>query len=123
MEQDLAIQFQILLKFIDANLIIIAVVLYLLGDWIKVFLKKYDKENFIPLLLWGVGSLMVFGWVVLYTQDKAFNAGTIVYCIVQGALASGLAVNANQMYIQIAKYYKIGKYSTKDDTTKDANNV
>ena len=78
------------MQFIQDNFMLIAIVLYILGVWIKA-VKKIPDE-FIPFILLAIGEVFAL-WI------GGFNAGSVM----QGVLVTGLSVLANQGLKQAVK--------------------
>lgn len=90
-----------LLEFLDSEVVIIAVFLYILGMWVKSVVTEL-YTHYIPFMLWFIGSIMVL-ICTLYTGGSGFNGYVLIQAIIQGAIASALAVNGSQMVIQLKK--------------------
>ncbi|AYE35324.1 phage holin family protein [Clostridium septicum] len=89
-----------LLKFIPENLIILIVVIYVLG----VFLKKLEgvKDKYITLILMFFGITFAILLNIVNGQYKVLF-DVIVNGILQGILCWGVAVGINQTSKQISK--------------------
>lgn len=94
-------QIELILKYLSVDLIVIAIVLYLIGMYIKPILPV---NNFLPLILMCIGTVLVLVYKVYYLEELTLSIGAIVYSFIQGALASGLAVLAHQSSKQISEY-------------------
>lgn len=82
-------------QYINAELLVLIPVLYAIGFGLKKIPKI--KDEFIPLILGGVGIALS----VLYIHT--FTAAGIFTAIVQGILCAAAAVYANQIYKQSKK--------------------
>ncbi|WLF70493.1 phage holin family protein [Clostridium septicum] len=89
-----------LLKFIPENLIILIVVIYVLG----VFLKKLEgvKDKYITIILMFFGITFAILLNIVNGQYKVLF-DVIVNGILQGILCWGVAVGINQTSKQISK--------------------
>lgn len=91
-----------ILEFIKPELVVLAVVLYLVGVALK---KSAVKDKFIPLVL-GVVSVVLATLYVVATSDLSTpqNVALAVFCsITQGVLCAGASVYINQLIKQIKK--------------------
>lgn len=92
-----------ILSYVKPELLIVAVVLYFVGMWIKQ--TEYIKDKYIPLLLGIVGIVLAAVWVlatsvIVSGQDVALAVFT---SIVQGVLLAGLSTYVNQVFKQLNK--------------------
>lgn len=93
---------QIILEFVKPELLVLAVVLYIVGVTLK---KTKFKDKFIPLLLMGVGIILATAYV-LATSDLGTTREIVLAVftgIVQGVLVAALSTEANQIYKQLTK--------------------
>ena len=91
-----------ILEFIKPELVVLAVVLYLVGLALK---KSAVKDKFIPLIL-GVVSVVLATLYVMATSDLSTpqNVALAVFCaITQGVLCAGASVYVNQLIKQTKK--------------------
>ena len=89
--------------FIKPELLVVAVMLYVLGMLFKS--AGFIKDKFIPLLLGVTGIVVAFAWVVGVTPVKTPQDWcTAVFTgIVQGILCAGAAVYSDQLVKQLKK--------------------
>ncbi|WP_294373561.1 phage holin family protein [uncultured Clostridium sp.] len=89
-----------LLNFIPENLMILIVVIYVVG----IFLKKTDKvkDNYITIILMIFGITFAILLDVINSQYKV-ALDVIVNGILQGILCWGVAVGVNQTAKQLGK--------------------
>lgn len=92
-----------LINYVRPELIIVAVVLYFLGIWLK--RAAFFKDKYIPLALGLIGIAICGIWILAMTsfsnsQDIAIAVFT---AIVQGILVAGLSTYANQFIKQLKK--------------------
>jgi len=89
--------------FIKPELLVVAVMLYVLGMIFKS--ASFIKDKFIPLLLGVTGIVLAFVWIVGSTEIKTLQDWlTAVYTgVVQGILCAGAAVYAHQTVKQLGK--------------------
>lgn len=92
-----------IINYVKPELIVVAVVLYFLGMWLKT--TQAVKDKYIPLILGGIGIVLCAIWVLatctLSTgQDIAMAVFT---SIVQGVLVAGLSTYVNQSIKQLRK--------------------
>ncbi len=89
--------------YIDPNLLVLAVALYIAGEMIKS--SKVIKNKYLPILLGVVGIIVSGVWVCstydINTYKDVF--GAIFTSVVQGAMTAGLAVYGNQVMKQLTK--------------------
>lgn len=92
-----------IMNYVKPELIIVAIVLYFFGMWLKQ--AAFVKDKYIPLIL-GIMGIVVCGiWVLATvsfstTQDIAL---AIFTAIVQGILVAGLSNYVNQIIKQAGK--------------------
>lgn len=92
-----------IMNYVKPELIIVAVVLYFLGMWIKQ--SQAIKDKYIPLVNGAVG-IVLCGVYVLATTD--YNTGqeiamAVFTAITQGILVAGLSTYVNQIIKQTGK--------------------
>ena len=92
-----------IMNYVKPELVVVALVLYFIGTW----LKKADaiKDKYIPMILGGIGIVLCAIWVFANTsignsQEVALATFT---AIVQGILVAGLSTYADQIMKQIGK--------------------
>ena len=89
--------------YVKPELLVVAVVLYFVGAWLKQ--SETVKDKYIPLILGGVG-ILVCGIYVFATcsyntaQDIAMAVFT---SMTQGVLVAGLSTYVNQLIKQLEK--------------------
>ena len=92
-----------LTNYVKPELLVLAVVLYFIGAWLKQ--AKTVKDKYIPLILGAVGVVLCAIWVfatcpIGSMQDIAMAVFT---AIVQGILVAGLSTYVNQVIKQTQK--------------------
>lgn len=92
-----------IMNYVKPELVVVALVLYFIGAW----LKKADaiKDKYIPMILGVIGIVLCAIWVFANTsignsQEVALATFT---AIVQGILVAGLSTYADQIMKQIGK--------------------
>lgn len=86
-------------EYIQAELMILIPVLYLIGAGLKKANTVLDK--YIPIILGVIGvglSMLYFG-----LENIAYNGNSIFTAITQGILCAGASTYANQIYKQMRK--------------------
>ena len=90
-----------IMSYVKPELIVVAVVLYIIG----VGIKKMDviKDKYIPCILGVLGILLCAIWVMANTSIGAVPEMlmAVFTSIVQGVLVAGLSVYGNQLIKQI----------------------
>ena len=94
---------KIILNYVKPELVVLAVVLYLVGLALKKTQKVKDK--LIPLILGIAGVLLALIWVLATSElDGVQQIMLAVFtAIVQGVLVAGLSTYANQIVKQASK--------------------
>lgn len=92
-----------IMNYIKPELIVVAVVLYFIGMWLKK--AQAVKDKYIPLILGGIGIVLCAIWVLATStigtgQDIAMAVFT---AIVQGILVAGVSTYINQIVKQSQK--------------------
>ncbi len=92
-----------IMNYIKPELIVVAVVLYFAGMWLKK--AQAVKDKYIPLILGGIGIILCAIWVFATStigtgQDIAMAVFT---AIVQGILVAGVSTYINQIVKQAGK--------------------
>lgn len=95
--------YDLVVQYVKPELVVLSFVLYFVG----VALKKiqYINDNFIPLILGGIGVLLSLLWVI-GTSELVSNQAiciAIFTAIVQGVLVAGLSTYVNQLIKQLGK--------------------
>ena len=80
-----------IMDYIKPGLIVVAIILYFIGIWLKQSTLLPDK--FIPLVVGFIGIVICGIWVV----------ATSTFITVQGILVAGLSTYVNQIIKQINK--------------------
>lgn len=90
-----------IMSYVKPELIVVAVVLYIIG----VGIKKMDviKDKYIPCILGVLGILLCAIWVIANTSIGTVQEMlmAVFTSIVQGVLVAGLSVYGNQLIKQI----------------------
>lgn len=90
-----------IMSYVKPELIVVAVVLYIIG----VGIKKMDviKDKYIPCILGVLGILLCAIWVMENTSIGTVSEMlmAVFTSIVQGVLVAGLSVYGNQLIKQI----------------------
>lgn len=101
---------ELILQFIKPELVIVVVVLYILGMFLK---NSNVKDELIPLVIGIVSIAISTLWVLSTSTITGFQEGcaALMTAIVQGILCAGGAVFSNQLFKQLGK--------TKEDSTDE----
>lgn len=92
-----------IMNYVKPELIVVAIVLYFLGMWLKQ--AAFIKDKYIPLVL-GIVGIFVCGIWVMATASFATGqdiASAIFASITQGILVAGLSTYVNQIFKQLNK--------------------
>ncbi|WP_367567194.1 phage holin family protein [Lacrimispora sp.] len=92
-----------IMNYVKPELIVVAVVLYFLGVWIKQ--SQAVKDKYIPLVN-GAAGVVLCGVYVLATTDYRNGqeiAMAVFTAITQGILVAGLSTYVNQIVKQTGK--------------------
>ena len=92
-----------ILNYVKPELLVVAIVLYFIGMWIKQ--SEAIKNKYIPLIL-GVVSIFICGIWVMATSSFATAqdfAMAIFSAITQGILVAGLSTYVDQFVKQLKK--------------------
>lgn len=87
------------LEFIYPELATLIPLLYIVGMILKD--AAFVHDNYIPLILGGVGIVVAICYVC--GSASAFNLPAIATAVTQGILCAGVAVYGNQVFKQIKK--------------------
>lgn len=92
-----------IMNYVKPELIVVAIVLYIIGMGIKK--AKYIDDKYIPLILGVIGIVLAAIWVFANvslnsTQDILM---AIFTSVVQGILVAGLSTYVNQLIKQAKK--------------------
>lgn len=93
---------EIIQNYIKPELIVLAVVLYFLGVWLK---KSSMQDKYIPLVLGAVGIVLASLWVFANSPLETWQNIVIATftSIIQGILTAAVSVYGNQVYKQLTK--------------------
>lgn len=92
-----------ILTYVKPELLIVAIVLYFIGMWIKQ--SEAIRNKYIPLIL-GILSIFICGIWVMATSNFATVqdvAMAIFSAVTQGILVAGLSTYADQFIKQLKK--------------------
>lgn len=92
-----------ILNYVKPELVVVAIVLYFIGMWLKQSQTVADK--YIPIIL-GVIGIVICGIYVIATCSLSGvqNIAMAVFtAIVQGILVAGLSTYVNQIIKQVSK--------------------
>lgn len=92
-----------IMNYVKPELVVVAIVLYFIGMWLKQ--AAFIKDKYIPLVL-GIVGIFVCGIWVMATASFATAqdiALAIFTAIVQGILVAGLSTYVNQIIKQLNK--------------------
>lgn len=94
---------ELLMNYVKPELVIVAIVLYFIGIWIKGSESIADK--WIPLILGITGIAICAIWVMATTPIGSGQAllMAIFTAIIQGILVAALSTYVNQLIKQAAK--------------------
>lgn len=94
---------ELLMNYVKPELVIVAIVLYFIGIWIKGSESIADK--WIPLILGITGIAICAIWVMATTPIGSGQAllMAIFTAIIQGILVAALSTYVNQLVKQAAK--------------------
>ena len=87
------------LDFIRPELLILVPLLYVVGMMLKQ--AEFVRDNYIPLILGGVGVLIAICYVC--GDTAMFSLTAIATAVTQGILCAGVAVYGNQVFKQFTK--------------------
>lgn len=91
------------MEYVKPELIVVAIVLYIVGTGIKK--AESVKDKYIPYILGAIGIVLCAIWVLanssLGTTQEVLMA--IFTSIVQGILVAGLSTYVNQLIKQVNK--------------------
>lgn len=92
-----------IMEYVKPELIVVAIVLYIVGTGIKK--AESVKDKYIPYILGAIGIVLCAIWVLanssLGTTQEVLMA--IFTSIVQGILVAGLSTYVNQLIKQVNK--------------------
>ena len=90
-------------NYVKPELMIVAIVLYFLGMWLKQ--AAFLKDKYIPLALGAIGIFICGLWVASvhpFEDAQAAFAGVFA-AVTQGILVAGLSTYVNQIIKQLNK--------------------
>lgn len=92
-----------ILNYVKPELLIVAIVLYFIGMWLKQ--AAFIKDKYIPLVIGIVGIFVCAIWV---SATSTFSTGqdiamVVFAAITQGILVAGLSTYVNQIFKQLNK--------------------
>ena len=92
-----------IVQYIKPELLIVSVILYFIGIWLKQ--AQTVKDKYIPLILGGLGIILCAIWVLatstIGTEQEIAMA--VFTAIVQGILVAGVSTYINQIVKQSQK--------------------
>ena len=88
-----------IMEYIKPEMLVIAVLLYVIGMMVKQ--AQFINDKYIPLILGVIGILVAVCWVA--GDSGTFGLTGFMTAAVQGVLCAGLAVYGNQTIKQLAK--------------------
>ncbi len=95
--------FTLLKEFLKPELIVVAIVLYFIGNWLKAL--KSIKDEYIPIILGVLGivvaAIYVFATTTVASTQEIFLA--IFVAVTQGVLCAGASVYVDQLLKQAQK--------------------
>lgn len=92
-----------IMNYVKPELIVVAVVLYFIGMWLKKAETVADK--YIPMILGAIGIVLCAVWVLATCPfDTGQNIAMAIFtAIIQGILVAGLSTYVNQIIKQSQK--------------------
>ena len=92
-----------IMNYVKPELIVVAIVLYFIGIWLKY--SKTIKDKYIPLILGLTGIILCAFWIVATSPLSTMQeiAMAMFTAIVQGILGAGLSTYVNQIVKQANK--------------------
>ena len=90
-------------NYVSPELMIVAIVLYCLGLWLKQ--AAFLKDKYIPLALGAIGIFICGLWVASVHQFEDAQAAFagVFAAVTQGILVAGLSTYVNQIIKQLNK--------------------
>lgn len=91
------------MNYVKPELVVVAVVLYLIGLALKK--TEYISDKFIPIILGIMGIVLALVWVLATSTLTGYQSVlmAVFTAIVQGILCAGLSTYANQIWKQFGK--------------------
>lgn len=92
-----------IMNYVKPELVVVAIVLYFIGMWLKKAETVTDK--YIPIILGTVGIAICGIYVVATCRLSGVQniAMAVFTAIVQGVLVAGLSTYVNQVFKQLSK--------------------
>ena len=92
-----------IMNYVKPELIVVAIALYFIGNAIKK--TEAIKDNYIPLILGGIGIGLAAVWVLATCELNTYQDVllAIFTATVQGVLVAGLSTYVNQLIKQASK--------------------
>lgn len=92
-----------IMNYVKPELVVVAIVLYFIGMWLKQ--AAFIKDKYIPLVLGIVGIFVCSIWVMATASFATGQdiASAVFTAIVQGILVAGLSTYVNQIIKQLNK--------------------
>ena len=89
-------------EYIDAKILILIPVLYLIGYWVK---KSNIADKWIPLILGAAGVVLSGLWTIATAEIGGWRdiVLAVFTAVVQGILVAGASVYVNQIVVQSKK--------------------
>lgn len=90
-------------NYINPELLMVSVVLYFIGIWIKG--TEQMKDKYIPLIIGAIGIVLCAVWVLATNTccSRQEIAMAVFTSVVQGVLVAGLSTYVNQVIKQLHK--------------------
>lgn len=92
-----------IMDYVKPELLVIAIVLYFIGMWLKQ--AQTVKDKYIPLLLGGMGIIISAVYIFATCQCNSSRkiALAVFTAVTQGVLVAGLSTYVNQIIKQLNK--------------------
>lgn len=92
-----------IVNYIKPELLIVAIVLYFLGMWLKQ--AAFMKDKYIPLVLGMIGVVVCGVWVASTAEIKGVQdfLTAVFAAFTQGVMVAGLSTYVNQIVKQMGK--------------------
>lgn len=92
-----------IMDYVKPELLIVAIVLYFVGIWLKQ--AAFFKDKYIPLVLGCVGILICGIWVAATAslENGQDILAAVFAAITQGILVAGVSTYVNQIFKQLMK--------------------
>ena len=92
-----------IMDYVKPELLIVAIVLYFVGIWLKQ--ASFFKDKYIPLVL-GIAGIIICGiWVTstAYLKNGQDVLAAVFASVTQGIVVAGLSTYVNQIFKQLNK--------------------